>query len=314
MYIHGAVAAIVGDFESPTLVCSFAKKKNGHSEPTWNLRKKNFSEKLDLHNPDAVKASFKKFIATLYEVIKLQAKEGKEKNKLIPIILGIDGRKEDFSIIGKLLPQLFAACKEFTQEKSISIDNILSKISIRHGSYDQGTEIRPGQIHRLTPDEDAKLIVEKNSRGNNLGVNLFLDSIKNKVKQGDKASLSQACAIAYSIGEYKGEQLKNANDRNGRFVHFFPYHEDISGIPLLDFVSWHPDIKTALRTGHAKGRNSDIQVVVKGVNERKSRPFVDILSCYIQDVFQNIINLDLPAMQLIVRDYCDRLREFCRSA
>lgn len=310
MYIHGAVAALVGDPQSPTLVCSFAKKKNGHFEPIWNLRKKNFSEKLDLHNPDAVKDSFKKFISTLYKVIELQAKEGKEKNKRIPVILGMDGRKEDFSQVKKLLSILFVASKEFAEEKSILIDDILSKISIRYGLYDHGIALLPGLIQRLTSDEDAEVIINKNSTGINLEANKLLASIKDKVKQGDMAALQQAGDLAYEIGISKGKEFKS-KDRNLRFVHFTPYNKKLKDIPLLDFVSWHPDVKTAFRMGHAKGRNTAMQVVVKGINERPSRPFVDILSCYIQDVFQNICNLDLPAMQLVIRDYCQKLREFC---
>ncbi len=310
MYIHGAIAALVGDPGSPNLVCNFAKKKNGHDEELEYLQNKCFSDKLELHNPNALQATLKRFISNLYEVIELQAKEEKEKDKIIPVILGIDGRK-DYPLT-TLIPILFSAAKEFIQEKSIAIEDFFSKISIKMGSFGKSFQTQDGLRRELNDEENAALIIRQNSSGHILQANQFLESIKDRILKKDPDAIKQASQLAHDIGYSKGVQFKQTRSRDERFVLSYKYHPSIEHIPLLNFMSWHPDIKKAFRDGHAEGRESEMQVVVQTIDQVKnnpSPPFADILSCYIQDAFQGISNLEVPHNQNTI----DFVTNLCKS-
>jgi hypothetical protein len=307
VYIHGAVAAIVGDPESPTLKCSFVKKKNGHNQRAVTLAK-DFSEKLDLENPNAVKAACKRFVATLHEVIELQQKEGEHRDKIIPVILGFDGRqKYPFS---KLSSSLYTACKEYMQERSKSIDELLSKISIKLRVFND-----PLVVPKPIDDNEqyVKQVLDYNLSAPMKVVNAWLWRMKERILSGDMQVIAEATACAYLYGKIQGRDFKANIHPDERFVVCGIPDERINMIPLLDCWSWHPRIRNAFRKGFAAMRGSKKQIVVKGINEPANRPFVDIVDCFIQDSFQGIKGkLPKEIRTTILKGIAD-LRRTCKA-
>ncbi len=309
MYVHGAVLALTGkDTQKPKLECNFVRKKDGHDSPVEYLPGKCFTEVLDLNNPWLTRLALKRFLMTLNEVIDLQAKEDGHAGKAIPVILGIDGRK-NYPLLDKVVPRLFEACKEVLHEQGKSLDQLLSQISLRWGRFNKSFEGAKGP-RELTPDEDAQLILERSRKPFFALMNQKLAAIKSDIASGNPEALRQAKAIAYDIGLNWGKRMKATRNEDNRFVIIFEPHKLINDIPLLNFLSWDPEIKQACRKGHAEGRGTEMQVVIKAINEKHSPPFVDILACYIQDVFQGIPDLQIPEVKQHIASLIELLKVF----
>ena len=90
MYVHGAIAALVGTLNQPMLACNFVKKANGHDKPVEIVQ--SFTEDIHADQPAEIQRVVKRFLTTLCEVIKLQANDPDYANQVIPVIVGCDAR------------------------------------------------------------------------------------------------------------------------------------------------------------------------------------------------------------------------------
>jgi len=305
VYIHGVVAAIVGPADKPKLVCNFIKKKNGHEEEPESLEGKSFT--TDFHDPKSIQDATRRFVTTLFEVIDLQAKESELENKVIPVILGQDGRqKYNFETI---ISNAFQAFSEVFKNSKRDLEKVLGKISIRLGEYYVGNYQADGSLKEVALDDYAKSIISPLNQGVYGERNKVLRAIRPQIEAGNESAIKHAADIAFEFASEKAMLAVLRKEMDNRFVLIYLPHPLINDMPLLNFVNWHPKIKAAFRAGYAKGISSDMQVVVKGINHKSSPPFVDIVSCYIQDAFQGIGNLQSADYKAMVQEYITKLKE-----
>ncbi len=306
MHIYGAAAAIIGkDPNKPTLVCSFVKKENSPNTSPIGLAQKDFSEELNLADPTQVKNACKRFITTLYQVIEMQAKEGKQ---AVPIIIGTDGRQK--YPVKQILDQLIEACKKFIKEKGITINDLLEKVHITKGDFivsiknpSTGTakDIGKEEIVQWYLNEEPKSIEDFDE------YNRILAENEADIRAG-KAALGQAIGIAYRFGSHNLRALvcKGINPRTN-IVTFIPDDPRLQTIPLYNFLSWHPRLRQSARSAMQIFMTKKRHMNIKTPSDPKRRAYVDVLDCIIQDLHNKLPILEDKTVDEYLAEFRQRV-------
>jgi|GEM_PF-3455503 len=282
MRIYGAVAAITGQIGKPELNCSFCSKEQERSKAIQVH--KNYKTTLDFEKEDEanlqnITASFRQFAETLYEYIEMQEKESGSGIK-VPIVLGIDGRKKyNMDLIWFGLVSGFCT---FLKEKGIEAESFLSKIRIRLGYFNARKTESDGVSHQVDYNQVIDSEIRRQLHAQK--INNKLANMEQAIKDGDKHALDYATTIASNYAIKVAAQFKRAKEQGliNRFTVLYPYHPKLKDFPLLNFWSWHTDIKTAFRQAFHTASNYHRHIIVKAINE-SNPPFVDALECYLQD-------------------------------
>jgi hypothetical protein len=300
VFIHGAVFAITGKAERPKVFCTYAKKINGHDKELEINQKLSVCKEVNIDDKQSLKNICRSILDTVAEVIKLQAQEQGLETKPIPIIFGKDSRvKYDLKKITKAFKDAFV--EFYAAHGKKDVENLFKKTKIYLGNF--GTTIFEGTNRSSATKTDlAEGIIQQQNEEPYPEINQVLALLKTKAINGHKKSIRLLSNFAYDAGRANGITILNEDNPDQRFAYIYCFDKKLQDYPFLDFVSWHPKIKEAFRKGHAKGRQSPIQVVVKGASESPGLPFADILSCYIQDRFQNIPNLQSDKFKRIINN------------
>lgn len=288
MALYGIAIGITGDPNRPVFHLKTIKQKK--SACPFTPTEPNIVDKFSFDRPRAVsidndyelKKVMGDFLKIVSEVVKLQAREKDEDAKRQVVVeVGIDGRQNYMPVMKKLLDSLFSTIKQ--RGASLFLE-LLNKINFVTGRYQEGVSGPNGELVESPVDLEAAWSLYQGSIVAQ-EKNASLEALRERILQGDRSAIDEACVIAREMGATYGYAKQNMDTRFALHGGLMKTHPKLAKLALFDFVSWHPDIKLAFRQEYARHQGSNKAVVVKGVNEPYYGPFVDIVACYIHDIF-----------------------------
>lgn len=287
---YGIAVGITGSAKEPYFHLKTIKQGPSNCDYTpaepQLITEQSFDKPLcaQLDNKQEIQQIISRFLQIVSEVAELQSQEqGDDAQKPIVLKVGTDGRTNfDNNFFQKLFLQFSNAA---TQKGLTTIIDLLNKVQIMTGQYNEGSIDRNGNYVVSAGDpNNVWLKYQSNQKAQER--NKELEELKEAIEKKDHEAIQKACNYAYEFGRVYGYAQRNMDSRFAFLGSLYKGHSELTKLALFDFVSWHPEIKLAFRKGYSEIQGSKKTVVVKGIKEPYLGPFVDIVSCYIQDIYR----------------------------